>query len=358
MSKQGKPYEQVVAAIMRLFDPRASVSQGKWVVGPDGRRELDVLIEGTAGGEPTKGIVECKDFNPKTTGPVGIAYLDALDSKRRDLSATFALLCSNAGFTADAVRKAKRLGIGLVAVLRKGDPRLRFAVVDEIYTRKVRLESISLTLTGAQPIALSDAPLYSVLWEGLPVASWIYHRVTLLVASNPIVAGKFTATHSLLHPLSFSWPGGAAQATTLAFSFTLTGGWYAHSVEIDSTTGFYDWLRQRVRHAPGPGQLEYRGVDVHGGTPIARPPDREFVRERFLQDEVDMRILLIEGIDNLGSVPELDRHIAPADLNTHLETLPTEVTTSSSTEHRVTPNSSLQPTCYGLRPSPAAELKR
>lgn len=333
MSKRGKPYEQVVAAVIQLFDPRASISQGKWVVGPDGRRELDVLIEGTTDGQPTKGIVECKDFNPKTTGPVGIAYLDALDSKRRDLSANFALLCSNAGFTADAIRKAKRLGIGLVGVLKKGDPRLRFAVAEEIYTRKVRLKSISLTLTGAQSIALSNAPLYSVLWQGVPVASWIYHRIEILVASNPIVAGTFTATHSLLRPLTFTWLDGAAEVTTLAFSFTLTGGWYAHRVEIDSTTGFYDWLRRRVRLAPGPGQLEYRGIDVHGGTLVSRPPDREFLRERFLQDEVDMKILLLEGIDDLGSVPELGRHIAPADLEARLKTLPPEITTSTGAMH-------------------------
>jgi hypothetical protein len=136
--KQGREYETVVAETAQAFDLNATVSRGKWVVGPDGRRELDVLIEGTAEGRPTKGIIECKDFNPKTTGPVGINYVDALDSKRHDIGAHFSILCSNAGFTSDAIRKAKRVGIGLISLMRKGDSRVRFAVVEEIYTRKVK----------------------------------------------------------------------------------------------------------------------------------------------------------------------------------------------------------------------------
>lgn len=108
-----------MAEVARAFDPNANVTQGQWVIGPDGRRELDVLIEGTADGRQTKGLIECKDFNPGTTGPVGIAYVDALESKRRDIGADVSLICSNAGFTVDALRKAKRVGIGLISLMKR-----------------------------------------------------------------------------------------------------------------------------------------------------------------------------------------------------------------------------------------------
>jgi hypothetical protein len=37
MSKQGKPYERVVVAVLQTFDPHASVSQGRWIVADEGR---------------------------------------------------------------------------------------------------------------------------------------------------------------------------------------------------------------------------------------------------------------------------------------------------------------------------------
>src|SRR2546427_10431949 len=119
--KRGKPFERVVKEVLSTLDPRSVVRQGQWVTGPDGRRELDVLIEGSVEGVRRRVLVECKDFNPNTTGPVGIRFVDALESKRRDLAADVSFICSNAGFTTDAIRKAKRVGIGLIAVLRERD---------------------------------------------------------------------------------------------------------------------------------------------------------------------------------------------------------------------------------------------
>lgn len=329
MTKQGKSYERAVAAVLQAFDPNATVSHGKWVIGPDGRRELDVLIQGTINGKPLKGLVECKDFNPRTTGPVGIGFVDALDSKRRDLQADFSLLCSNAGFTADAIRKAKRVGIGIAGVLKKGDPRLRFSVIDEIYTRKVQVLTLSLTLTGPDPIQLAEVPFYEILWNGIPVANWIHHRAMLLIAANPIVAGTFSATHKLLEPLVFTWLGGSATATQLDFAFSLTGGWFSQRVEIDSTTGIYDWIKRRVRMAPGVGQVEYRGVNFDTGTPVDRPPDQEFLREQFLLGEAEMKLLVLEKFDRREPVPDLDRYVEPTDLDPFIKDLNPLITTSS-----------------------------
>ena len=121
MAKRGRHYERVVSEVLKAFAPNAAASSGKWVQGPDGRRDLDVFIDGMSGGQRRRVLVECKDYNPNTTGPVGIAVIDALDSKRRDLNMDVAMVCSNAGYSGDAMRKAARVGIGLVSVMRKGD---------------------------------------------------------------------------------------------------------------------------------------------------------------------------------------------------------------------------------------------
>jgi hypothetical protein len=138
------------------------VRQGEWVVGPDGRRELDVFVEGTVDGVPRRVLVECKDFNPRTTGPVGIGFVDALESKGRDLIVDVSFICSNAGFTADAVRKAKRVGIGLIGVLEEKDQRIRFQVREEIYIRRVKVEALTIGLV-AEPAANLDG----VPFEGI-----------------------------------------------------------------------------------------------------------------------------------------------------------------------------------------------
>jgi hypothetical protein len=143
--KRGTLYEHVVAKVLKSMDPGASVERGVWVEGPDGRRELDVFISGMTDGRHRRVLVECKDFDPKTSGPIGIAYVDALESKRRDLDVDVSLICSNAGFTADAASKARRVGIGLMAVMKKGDRRIRIAVTIN-RLRNPGLANTSLTL--------------------------------------------------------------------------------------------------------------------------------------------------------------------------------------------------------------------
>lgn len=328
--KSGTEYQRVVAEVVSVFDSKAKLTEGQWLVGPDGRRELDVFIEGTTDGRPTKGIIECKDFDPKKTGPVGIAFVDALDSKRRDLGADFSLICSNAGFTADAMRKAKRVGIGLISVMKKGDNRVRFSVKEEIYTRKIKLGTARIVLTGVERIVLDNVRPEEIRFEGLPIANWVLRRISILVLANPIVNGTYTATHALTTPLLFEWPEGAAEITNFGFIFTIEGTWLVHQGEIDSTAGFYDWLRRRVRVAPqGENKLEFKGIDLHNGTPISLPPDRELIRERFLKDEVDMKLVLFENYPPPEPFPDLNKFIAPNDLDPLIPELPPEAAMSS-----------------------------
>ena len=87
--KRGDAYQFAVAQVAKGIAPAAQVVVGTWFDGPDGRRDLDVAIW-SPDGTVLLAVIECKDWNK----PIGIAFIDALDSKRHDLGAKAAMICS------------------------------------------------------------------------------------------------------------------------------------------------------------------------------------------------------------------------------------------------------------------------
>jgi hypothetical protein len=63
--KAGIAYQEVVADNVRAFSPNAAVRVGAWCAGPDGRRDMDVLIEDVVEGRHYRIMIECKDYKPK-----------------------------------------------------------------------------------------------------------------------------------------------------------------------------------------------------------------------------------------------------------------------------------------------------
>lgn len=332
VSKKGRPFERVVAEVIKVMDPKASVRQGEWVIGPDGRREMDVLITGTADGQERTVVIECKDFDPKRTGPVGIGYVDALESKRRDVNVHVALICSNAGFTADATRKARRVGIGLIGVMRKGDKRIRILVPEELYTRRIKVESLTIALRQAgSPVNMDGVPFDAILYERMPIGNWIRRRVMLLLGANPIVKGSYTATHQLTAPLLLQVPSGPVSVDRIDYHLRITGCWFAQQVTLDASAGVYDWLRRRVRLAPGPSQFHINNVDINAGEPIETPPDEELHQSPDLRHgEMALRLLAVDGLGAYEPAPELDRSIRADDLEVSIKGLPPDAYTSAN----------------------------
>lgn len=323
MTKRGHQYERVVADVARAMDPGATVRQGRWILGPDGHRDMDVFVEGTADSRERRVLIECKDFNPKTTGPVGIGYVDALESKKRDLGIDVSLICSNAGFTADAIRKARRVGIGLIAVMKSGDTRVRFAVAEELYTRRVRVDHLSISLHDAGPIQLAGLPFDAVLYDGIPLGNWVVHRTQLILAANPIVNGSFTVSHKLKTSVQFSLPQSTVMASQIGFDLRVSGGWYAQQITLDATGAIYDWIRRRVRLAPGPGKLHLQNVNLEAGDPIPCPPEHELQAMKDLRPgEVTWGFLVLSGLPIPGPIPEVEALIEPSDLELLVPNLP------------------------------------
>ncbi len=316
-------------------------------MGPDGRRELDVRIEGTADGELKRTMVECKDYNPVSTGPIGIEHVDAIESKKRDLQLDAAFICSNAGFTAGAISKAARTNIGLVSVMRRGDERIRFLVEDEIYTRRIRVLSRRLGVNETSSANLRTIDPLTITYDGSPVWNWAVNKLVLFLSANEIVQGEIELTFAFRRPIKLAWPDGEADVEMLRIITHLVGSWFAHRVKFDSSAALYDWIRRRLRVAPGEQHVEITGLDFNSGTPISEYPLAWPIRDHRL-GEVGFGFLYIEGIEDLQKGPDLDALVIPEDLQLIAQDVPQKW--KRSTAGFVPRQRSLEPSMSGGEP--------
>lgn len=325
--KRGLPFEEAVAEVVKAIDPSATVLQGQWVDGPDGRRDRDVSISGTVDGAAYTALVECKDYDRESTGPVGIAVVDALDSKRRDLKVDIAIICSNAGFTEPAARKARRVGIVLIGVFRQSDGRIRHQLIDQVYFRRLKIEHLGFRLENIEHGTRREYADASATFQGIPVANWICHRAFESIVLNPITAGHYAGTFEFKQPVQFTLAdGGNFIATQLFSEFILSGGWFVQSATIDGTAGVYDFLRRRVRVGVGPFQMHLKGMDLTRGDPIDFPPTAELDSlQGCALGDVWLQLLYLQDANCYEPVPPLDDLIVERDLNTEIAGLPPEL---------------------------------
>lgn len=329
--KRGRPFQQVVRDVVHAMDPAATVTENDWIVGPDGRRDRDVFVDGMVGGVRRRVLIECKDYNPQTTGPVGIGVVDELDSKRRDLCVDVALICSNSGFAEPAFNKARRVGIGLIGVMRKDDDRIRYRIEEEIYLRDVRLTSTTFSFGG---VAIGEsetigATAETLLYQGAPVVKWIFKRIYLLVLANNIVNGTFRFEEPFVSPVEFEKPGGRFYATSLQITALLSGRWLAQRIAIEATEAIYDWIRRRVTLTPTGGTISYKDIDFDRGKLIDRPPPLALRRsaDQLGANQSELASLArLDGFDFRGPVADLNPMLTDSSL--FLPGVPVELTTS------------------------------
>jgi hypothetical protein len=320
--KKGTEYELVVAEVARAMDPNATVEQGTWVDGPDGRRDQDVVVRGEVEGKQRTVLIERKDFGPKRT--VGIDLVDALDSKRKDLGVDTSFLCCNVGFTGPAIRKAARVGIGLIGVMKKGDKRIRVSIVHAVYTRQIKVEHLKIGLRHeGEEHKLSKVPPETLMFEGLPLANWVGQRAALVIAANPVVNGDITDSYQLKEAVTVESPDGPLTVDEFYYHLRITGGWFEQEVTYDASAGLYDWLRHRVRLAPGQSQLHIEGLNFAGGTPVERPPKHALLRGDIREGEIALGFAQVTGLRMSNEdIPDMSRHVPPDDLDPLMKALP------------------------------------
>ena len=175
------------------------------------------------------------------------------------------MICTNAGFTVPAVEKAARVGIPLIGVLRKGDTRIRFLIHEPHYTRRIRVERLDVTLRSLGTLVKLPGDTFNgVLVDGAPLLNWVKRRAMQLLSLNPVTNGGLWQTGRLTSPITLETSDGSLTVDEVNLEIAVVGGWYVADVTLDATTGLYDWLRRRVRLAPGGGDL------VAHGHPISR----------------------------------------------------------------------------------------
>jgi len=320
-ANRGRAYQLVVAEIARAFDPGANVEEGQWIKGPDGRLDMDVCIRGTVEGAPWLVVIECKDFNPKSTGRVGREFVDALDSKRYDLKANAALICSNSGFTADALSKAKRKNIGMISVLRRGDPQIRVRIEEDIYIRRITFEKnwkFDFTAVDDSLKRLAPVDALDIRFDGKPIVLWLQWKARFFAIEHPELTAPLRWVFTFKQPLTCFCRDVAVTLTSMAVQFSCSTEWRVQKGRIDVALGLYDYVRQRSRRAPGDNQYVIEGIDFHGGTPCDPPQIAN--GERLLPGETRMDFVhFFNVITDDGEAPKLDQFVVPEDLVARLE---------------------------------------
>jgi hypothetical protein len=187
-SVENEQYRELVVQVIHAFEPHAYISVAGAVLGPDGARTVDIQVWPIRGGVEGLTIIDVIDRSD--TKPVGIDAIDIADSKRRDLRAKTMLLCSNTGFDAMAIQKAKRANIGLISVLKHGDKRVRGRIVEEIYLRRVSVNPFTVDYEGASTVDLEILRQYmtathNVTYMGGSVAGWLQQRALMIISMHP-----------------------------------------------------------------------------------------------------------------------------------------------------------------------------
>ena len=267
--KRGDAYQNAVASVAKSVVPSAVVKVGVWTNGPDGRRDLDVVIRLKGAGAAPLAVIECKDWNR----PIGIAFIDALDSKRRDVGASVAMICSNSGFTSDALRKAARVGIPALAALIEGDKRIRVVVREQIYTRLVEFIYHKplfhhQNLSDEQKAALVGIYTKEFTHGGRSLEAWVAAKL-LRIAGPAERSRSFLARFRFREPIRVDVRGLNLFVSGIDIHAAFTIQWMTQIAEIGASQGMYDYLRSVVVFGPGPYQYHLKNINTQDwGTPV------------------------------------------------------------------------------------------
>ena len=306
-------YRKLVAATIHAFDPKSDIAVGALVATPDGTRKIDVQV---------------RSSNSRLTGidivdlPVGkkagVEAVDAAHSKQADIKADAMIVCSNTGFDTLAIKKAKRMKIGLISVLRQGDQRIKALIEEVMYLRQVDLNPISITYTGDK----EKPSIADLKYQGEPVDTWLVFRAIRFATFNPTVDEPVEDTLALKNPTEFYHGDKRVTLRSFSIKFHPHVKWFSQTVQLDATTGIYDYLNGKVL-LPLDGQMNayvVKGINLETATPLSSPPDMSDFKGGLIPGEVSMQMIFFKNVP-LGSVKNynpgrsaIDALVRPEDL--------------------------------------------
>lgn len=244
MPKAGAEYQELVALVAKALDPNAVIKTGKWIEGPDGDREVDVEVRGTVDGKKHFVLIECKDWKR----PVDVQAIDALDSKRQDLSADAAFVYSNSGFTKTALRKAERVGIEAVSALAEGNKLVRVALWREVVAKLLSVDGWNFRVypsPESQQLFSEQWDIKKLYYNGFPVLNWLSEMSKELLykyEGEP----KVIYTAAFKSDTPFTLQGVPVLLLGLRFEMMCSRKWLSQISSVDVSLGSYNHITRRV----------------------------------------------------------------------------------------------------------------
>ena len=244
MAKAGDTYRELVGLVMAALDPGSVVKTEQWIMGPDGERDMDVEVRGSLNGLPHFVLVECKDH----ARPIGIGFVDAFESKIRDLRPDRAVMFSNSGFTRDALRKANRVGIEVASALKAKDKTIKIKVHREVIARRLTLSfrrMVAYPFDGCPPELEDNWDVHHLLFDGQPVLHWVRKKMTDL-ASADCGCTDIIYMCTFRHEERWTYREKAMMIGGLKLYFECKQDWVSQTVETDVSLGYYDYSKRTV----------------------------------------------------------------------------------------------------------------
>lgn len=298
--KAGREYEELAGKLAEALHPGSDVKIGQWIVGPDGDREVDVEVRSRPPSRPWFLLIECKDW--KT--PVGIGEIDKLESKSRDLCAHETMICSNRGFTKDALRKASRVGIKAISVMASGNRKIGMAVTKEQFARLLSVDKWQMTLYPTDesdktfPDDWDTADLY---YDDRPVVNWVSAKSAELLLRHE-GKSEIVATYAFKVATPFRLADSAIVLKGLRLLLECSSKWVSQTTHEDVSLGYFDHKSGKVT-VPSK-QLWYGGMLDMEGWKDAEEPEKK--RDEPLKPN-SFRV----WFRGVRPVPEIDDNGAP-----------------------------------------------
>jgi len=174
----GKPFEKLAYKLYSAFtanDPNTQVEHDVQLPGPDGSRQIDVLIRTRVVAHDLLTVVECRDHK----SVINVTAVDGFHSKMLDVNASKGIFVARKGYSKTARQKAHRLNIDLMLAADGAEAlqalAKRVPVVIQEYTVSVQTE-VTIETRGGNATLLLDKFQDELMHFGGENAIQVFHR--------------------------------------------------------------------------------------------------------------------------------------------------------------------------------------
>lgn len=149
-----------------------------------------------------------------------------------------------------------------------------------------------------------------------------------IASFNPTIERTLTKTFNLKNPTEFDLENKRIKLRSFTISFHPHVKWFSQTVQLDATTGVYDYLRGRVR-LPIEGVNVYvvQGINFEKAIPLSSPPETADFWGGLIPGEIDVRFIMFDNLwdglpDYISTASPIDALVRPEDLTTRFASTP------------------------------------